>query len=291
MQTKGIILAGGKGTRLHPMTGALSKQALPVYDKPMIYYPLSTLMLAGIRDILVISTPEALPTFQTMLGNGRRWGLTLSYAAQPRPEGIAQAFLIGERFIGSDPVALILGDNLFYGTELTHRLQSATRRIGASTIFGYRVSDPERYGIVTLDSFGKPLDIQEKPTDPQSPWAVPGLYFYTPDVVDVARRLKPSARGELEITDVNRHFLAEGRLEVELLGRGMVWLDCGTPEALLDASQFIRVIEQRAGQKVCCPEEIAFRAGFIDRRQLAALGQEFGGTSYGAYLLGLLDEI
>jgi glucose-1-phosphate thymidylyltransferase len=287
---KGIILAGGAGTRLHPVTYAVSKHLLPVYDKPMVYYPLSTLMLAGIRDILLITTPTDLPAYERLLGDGKRWGLTLSYAEQPRPEGLAQAFIIGRRFLGADPVALVLGDNLFYGHGLPDQLQRAAGRTQGATVFGYHVKDPQRYGVVHFDAEGRALGIEEKPREPKSSYAVTGLYFYDNEVIDVAATLVPSARGELEITDVNRKYLERGQLQVELFGRGIAWLDTGTHESLLQASMFIEAIENRQGLKVCCPEEIAYRAGFIDAAQLEALAQPLRRTEYGAYLLRLVHE-
>lgn len=275
MTRKGIILAGGSGTRLHPATLAISKQLLPVFDKPMIYYPLSTLMLAGIRDILIISTPQDTPRFQQLLSDGRRWGLNLQYAVQPSPDGLAQAFLIGEAFISNNPSALILGDNIFYGHDLHHLLDNAKARSDCASVFAYHVNDPERYGVVEFDARGKVLSLEEKPMQPKSNYAVTGLYFYDNQVVDLARSLKPSLRGELEITDLNRLYLEQGRLTVEIMGRGYAWLDTGTHESLLDASQFIATLENRQGLKVACPEEIAFRHGWIDAGQLELLGMVF----------------
>jgi glucose-1-phosphate thymidylyltransferase len=285
---KGIILAGGAGTRLHPVTLSISKQLLPVYDKPMVYYPLSVLMLAGIRDILLISTPEDLPLFKRLLRDGAQWGLSLSYAEQPRPEGLAQAFLIGKRFLGREPAALVLGDNIFDGHGRPEQLTAVARRQNGATVFAYRVRDPERYGVVSFDAAGRAVSLEEKPEQPKSNFAVTGLYFYDNQVVDLAAQLRPSARGELEITDLNRLYLERGALAVELLGRGVAWLDTGTHEALIQASMFIEAIEARQGLKVCCPEEIAFRAGFIDAAQLERLAVPLAKSGYGAYLLDIL---
>jgi glucose-1-phosphate thymidylyltransferase len=287
---KGIILAGGSGTRLYPVTQVISKQLLPVYDKPMVYYPLSTLLLAGIRDILLISTPQDTPRFAQLLGDGARWGIRLSYAVQPSPDGLAQAFIIGRDFVGRDPSALVLGDNIFYGHELQPLLQQANRRTEGGTVFAYPVADPERYGVAEFDRHGRVLSLEEKPQHPKSRYAVTGLYFYDNQVLDIAAALKPSPRGELEITDINRAYLAKGELAVEVLGRGMAWLDTGTHESLLEAAQYIETIERRQGLKIACPEEIAYRLGYIDAAALEKLGEAMAKNAYGRYLLGLLRE-
>jgi glucose-1-phosphate thymidylyltransferase len=287
---KGILLAGGSGTRLYPATLAVSKQLLPVYDKPMVYYPLSTLMLAGVRDILVISTPQDTPKFEMLLGNGRRWGIRLSYSVQAFPGGIAQAFLIGRKFIGRDSVALVLGDNIFYGHDLTGLLAKAKARRKGATVFAYPVQDPQRYGVVEFDNGHRAVSIEEKPARPKSRYAVVGLYFYDNRVVDIAAKLKPSARGELEITDVNRQYLQWGELEVGLLGRGFAWLDTGTHESLLEASHFIETIERRQGLKIACPEEISWRMGYIGAAQLRRLAKPLANSGYGEYLLRVLAE-
>ncbi|GJL81927.1 MAG: glucose-1-phosphate thymidylyltransferase [marine bacterium B5-7] len=287
---KGIILAGGAGTRLSPVTNVVSKQLLPIYDKPMIYYPLSVLMLAGIRDILVISTPQDTPRFEQLMGSGSQWGIDISYCVQPSPDGLAQAFVLGAEFLGGSPSALVLGDNIFYGHGLSSMLKNAAGQTRGATVFAYSVHDPERYGVVEFDSGGRAISLEEKPAHPKSRFAVTGLYFYDSKVVDFARNLKPSDRGELEITDINRLYLEQEQLNVEVLGRGMAWLDTGTHESLLQASNFIEAIETRQGQKVCCPEEIAFRYGYIDADEVGRVAQQYGKSTYGAYLRGLAAE-
>ena len=289
--TKGIILAGGSGSRLHPMTLAMSKQLLPVYDKPMIYYPLSTLMQAGIREILIITTPQDASIYKGLLGDGTVWGLDISYAEQPKPEGLAQAFLIGEDFIGNQQVCLILGDNIFYGNRIEDKLKSATKQTAGASIFAYYVNDPERYGVVVLDEENRAIDLEEKPNQPKSQYAVTGIYMYDNEVVDIAKSIKPSARGELEITDVNKKYLDNNKLNVELFDRGTAWLDTGTIGSLLDAANFIRVLEQRQGLKIGCPEEIAYMQGFIDDVQLKKIAEKLKKSGYGQYLLDILNQV
>ncbi len=290
MRRKGIVLAGGSGTRLYPVTQVVSKQLLPVYDKPMVYYPLSVLMLAGIRDILVVSTPEDTPRFQALLGGGDQWGINVAYVVQPSPDGLAQAFVLGREFVGNDPAALILGDNIFYGHELAQLVLRANARPLGATVFAYHVTDPQRYGVVEFDARGRAVSLEEKPAVPRSSYAVTGLYFYDNQVLDIAASIRPSARGELEITDVNSLYLQAGALHVEVLGRGMAWLDTGTHDSLLEASHFIETIEKRQGLKIACPEEIAYRSGWIDAEQVIRLSEPMAKNEYGKYLRRMLDE-
>ncbi len=288
--TKGIILAGGTGSRLHPLTLSVSKQLMPIYDKPMIYYPLSTRMMAGIRDVLVITTPADQGAFMKLLGNGKQWGISISYAVQPDPAGLAQAFIIGEEFVGGESVALVLGDNIFYGHGLQQQLRSVAENSSGATVFAYHVKDPERYGVVNFDADGKAIGIEEKPSAPKSNYAVTGLYFYDSRVVELAKNLEPSERGELEITDINRLYLDDGALHVEIMGRGAAWLDTGTHDSLLEAAQFVQIVEQRQGLKICCPEEIAYSNGMIDAGQLKSLASRLGKNGYGEYLMSVLEE-